>query len=333
MADDPQQDNRSLSRRFRRSGRTAGVSPDTLDPAVPSVAGARTAAVSGDLVETGEDDGAGLAERFAQADVADTGLVVDAETDEQLEKDRALWLDLAGAGSKLVMAAATGDLPSMVDQASALVGALLDVQDTQARLLQSIDENVKLLVAEPFKDGCLQLEAARRAAGRSEPTPEHVAKAVKHVETAQERFFTARTLVSEPMDQVVVELHIAVTNLILNDPEETQHWLNEAYGKAWRKAHELAEQTGNTKVIKGHGIAQAATAYFTLGASAVYLAGKKVKRSYSSKHAQEALRGVLPLVRCIAMLHVASGGGSGDYPVLELHRVKRASYELVAVAL
>ena len=101
------------------------------------------------------------------------------------------------------------------------------------------------------------------------------------------------------MDLAVVQMHIALTYLLLNDLEESQHWLNEAYAKAVPMARELAEHTGNTKVIKGRGIAQAAAAYATFGASAAYLAVKKVRRTYSNKRAQEGLRGVLPLVRCV----------------------------------
>jgi hypothetical protein len=281
------------------------------------------------MAESSVGDGRGLASRFRRIEPVDAGLAGEPDAEVQREKDKVLWLDLARAGTQLALAAATGDLSKVVGEASLLVGALLDVQDAQVRLLKSIDDNVKLLVAEPFEDGCLQLQTARRYVERSPQTSDPVAKAVKHVETAQDRFYTARTLVTEPMDQVVVELHIAVTYLLLNDQGETQHWLAQAYGKAWQQAHELAEKTGNTKVIKGRGIAQAATAYFTLGASAVYLAGKKVKRTHSNKRAQDGLRGVLPLVRCIASLHVASGGDPTECPALELVQVKKDSYELV----
>jgi hypothetical protein len=84
-------------------------------------------------------------------------------------------------------------------------------------------------------------------------------------------------------------------------------------------------------VIKGHGIAQAAMAYMTMGASVAYLAVKKVRRTHSSKRAQEALRGVLPLVTCVASLHIASGGDATELPGLDLIQVKKNQCELVAV--
>jgi hypothetical protein len=166
---------------------------------------------------------------------------------------------------------------------------------------------------------------------RPELSAELVEKAAKHVETAQERFYTARTHVTEPIGQAVVEMHIALTYFLLNDRVEAQHWLNEAYVKATLKAHELAQKTGNTKVIKGKGIVQAATAYMTIGASAAYLAAKKVKRSYANKHAQEGLRGILPLVACIASLHAAIGGDLSKLPALELREMNKNTYELVEV--
>jgi len=285
------------------------------------------------MADGSDGDSRGLVKRFRRAEKVDGAFDGGATADVQLEKDNARWVELAGAGSQLALAAATGDLSKFVDQASHLVGALLEVQDAQARLLQSIDENVKLLIAEPFKDGCLQLDTARRLIGRAEPSSDVIDKAAKHVETAQERFYTASTLVTESIDLAVVQMHIALTYLLLNDLLESQHWLNQAYGGAAQTAKELAEQTGNTKVIKGKGIAQAATAYATLGASAAYLAVKKVRRSYSNKRAQEGLRGVLPLVRCVVALHVASGGDPAELPALDLVQIKKDQYELVEVSL
>ena len=167
-----------------------------------------------------------------------------------------------------------------------------------------------------------------------EPSPGVIDKAAKHVDTAQDRFYTASTLVTEPMDLALVQMHIALTYLLLNDLEVSQHWLNQAYGKAVPMARQPAEQTGNTKVIKGTGIAQAAAAYATFGASAAYLAVKKVRRTYSNKRAQEGLRGgVLPLVRCVVALHVSSGGDPSELPALDLVQVKRDQHELVEVPL
>ena len=97
------------------------------------------------------------------------------------------------------------------------------------------------------------------------------------------------------------------------------------------KAHELAEKTGNTKVIKGRGITQAATASLTLGASAAYLAVKKVMRTRSNTQAQDGFRVVLPLVGCIASLHTASGADPGELPALQLIQTKNDQYELVEV--
>jgi hypothetical protein len=163
------------------------------------------------MAERSDGEGRGMVKRFRRAEKIDGAFDSEISPDAQVEKDNDLWAGLAGAGTQLAIAAATGDLSKFVELASHVVGAMLAVQEAQERLLQSIDENVKLLIAEPFKDGCLQLETARRYVARPEPTPDLVDKAAQHAETAQERFHTASTLVTEPMDQAVVEMHIALT--------------------------------------------------------------------------------------------------------------------------
>ena len=60
---------------------------------------------------------------------------------------------------------------------------------------------------------------------------------------------------------------------------------------------------------------------------------KKVRRTYSNKRAQEGLRGVLPLVRCVVVLHVASGGDPSELPALDLVQIKKDQFELVEVQL
>ncbi len=99
------------------------------------------------------------------------------------------------------------------------------------------------------------------------------------------------------------------------------------------KAQELAAQTGSTKVIKGKGVLQAELAMLTYGASAAYLAAKKVKQVRSNKRAQDGLRGVLPLVRCIASPHEASGADPGELPALQLIETKKDQYELIEVTI
>ena len=84
-------------------------------------------------------------------------------------------------------------------------------------------------------------------------------------------------------------------------------------------------------MIKGTGITQAATAYLTLGASAAYLAVKKIKRTRSNTQAQDGLRVVLPLISCIAALHTASGADPGELLALQLIATANDEYELAEV--
>jgi len=269
-----------------------------------------------------QDDRRGLRMRFRQVEKATDAYT--AVSAVQLEEDTARWIELAEAGSKLAFAVGKGDVGALTQPARELVRALLDVEEAQARLLQSIDENVKLLRDGPFKTGRLYLTEANRLIDSPE-------RSVKFVEKAQEQFYQAHSLATEPIDQATVEMHIALSAILLGQPEDSRHWLAQAYSKAVLKAHELAEKTGNTKVIKGTGITQAATAYLTLGASAAYLAVKKIKRTRSNTHAQDGLRVVLPLIGCIAALHTASGADPGELPALQLIATANDEYELAEV--
>ncbi len=265
----------------------------------------------------------GLARRFRGVEGVTKALETSV-SDDQLEEDSARWLDLAQAGGLLALAAARGDVDGLTAPAGALVRALLDVEEAQARLLQSIDENVKLLRDGPFKTGRLYL----REANRLVESPE---RSVQFVERAQEQFYQAHALATEPMDLATVEVHIALAFILLGQSLDARHWLEQAYAKAALKAYDLAKETGNTKVIKGKGIIQAQAAYLTLGASAVYLGMKKVKRTRSNNRAQNGLREVLPLVSCIASLHTDTGAGDAELPALRLIQVKKDQYELVEV--
>jgi len=274
--------------------------------------------------EDPDDGGSRWSKRFRKVSEA-TDAFDEPSSDDQLAFDTERWLELGKAGGKLAIAAAKGDVKGLTAPTGDLIRAMLDVEEAQARLLESIDENVKLLKDGPFKTGRLYLREAHRLV----ESPE---RSEQFVERAQEQFYAAHALASEPMDQAAVEMHIALAAILLGHPDDSRHWLVQAYEKTAFKAHELAEDTGNTKVIKGRGITQAATAYMTLGASAAYLAAKKIKRSRSNNRAQEGLRGVLPLISCIASLHAASGADAAELPALELVKVKKDQYELVEVA-
>ena len=191
-------------------------------------------------------------------EAADTYEVMSAD---QLEEDSARWVDLAQAGTHLALAVAKGDTSALTEPAGALVRALLDVEDAQSRLLKSIDDNVRLLRDGPFKTGRLYLREAHRLADspeRSEKFVERGAGAVLRGPRGSQRspWIGLRSRCTSPGRDSA------------GATERRRHWLGEAYAKAAFQARELADETGNTKVIRGRGIAQAATAYLTMGTSA-----------------------------------------------------------------
>ena len=252
-----------------------------------------------------QDDRRGLRMRFRQVEKATDAYT--AVSAVQLEEDTARWIELAEAGSKLAFAVGKGDVGALTQPARELARAPLDVEAAQARLLQSIDENAELLRDGPFKTGRLYLIEANRLIDSPE-------RSVKFVERAQEQFYQAHSLATEPIDQADGrDAHRPFRRFSLGQPEDSRHWLAQAYSKAVLKAHELAEKTGNTKVIKGTGITQAATRVPSPSAPALRTSRtKKIKRTRSNTHAQDGLRVVLPLIGCIAaVLHTAGGADPG----------------------
>jgi hypothetical protein len=281
-------------------------------------------------VRVGKDDAnQGWSNRFRRADEAaetfdsTTGTLSDEEkAREHVKDDETRWGDIALAGGRFALAAATGDLGTMSEETGDLFKAVLDVEDAQTRLLQTIDENVQALRDGPFKTGRFYLKEAHRHVGSPE-------KSAREIQNAQDEFIKAHELTEDPIAQSGVEMFIALTYFLLSEFDDARYWLEQAYAKAGTKAHDLAVETGNTKVVKGKGILQAQLAVLTYGASAAYLAAKKVRKKRSSNRAMEELKAVLPLVNCIASLHAASGAAPEELPVLELKMIKKGHYELV----
>ena len=104
---------------------------------------------------------------------------------------------------------------------------------------------MKLLRDGPFKTGRLYLTEANRLIDNP--------RALRQVRrtAAQEQFYQAHSLATEPIDQATVEMHIAIATILLGEPEDSRHWLAQAYSKAVLKARGLAEETGDAKVVKG----------------------------------------------------------------------------------
>lgn len=268
------------------------------------------------MVDMSKSDGSAStwAQRFER--VKDATEVIDAISDGQGEDDAKRWVAIGGAGLQLALAATTGNYGELVQ-------TVLAVEEAQTRLLQSIDENVKLLVEGPFKTGRIFLAEAYEVV----ETPE---RSAQFVEKAQAKFIEASALATEPMDQAAVEMHIAVTFILLGHSADSRRWLESAYEKTAPKVIELAKQTGNTKVMKGSSTKW--TLLITGVYGAAWLAVKKFKGIRRDKRAQDGLRELLPFLNCVAALHTASGGDPVELPAVELIEVKKGQYEMVEVS-
>lgn len=264
-----------------------------------------------------------FSERFKKVD--DVLVTTDAVlSEEQIEEDGSRWAAIARSGADLAFAASRGDVNplNLLVPATAFYRAVLDVEEAQARLLRSIDENVKLLVAEPFKTGRTYL----RRAFQSVDDPE---RSKDYLEDAKRKFYEAHSLTTEPMDEAAVQMHLAICYFLLGYQDDARAMVESAYEKTAALVIELAERTGNTKVLTTSAKWTLLLTGFYGGAILLY---KKFKRSRRDRAAQEALRETLPFLHCLAVLHTATGGDADELPAVELLEVSKDQYELVEVA-
>jgi hypothetical protein len=252
--------------------------------------------------------------------------------DAQSERDVGLWINLASMGNQWARALATSNVFSMTELGLGLVKSLLDIEQAQMRALRSIDENVRLLRDGPASTGRILLEQAQHA---TDPNRAH-----RFVERANEKFYDALPLASDEREKVVVKMHIGVTALLLGQRDEAQRWLNEAYMETVGEVVALASQTGTVKVIENK------KSYLGLAVGGLYfVAYKKLKKRRSagtkseselsfSNRSEGALRELLPVVMCLAVIHNAAllDEEADGLPALKLEEgEKKRTYQLVEV--
>lgn len=264
-----------------------------------------------------------FAERFSSVEDAVEG-TEGLLTEEQIEADGVRWEAIARSSAEFAVALGRGGTNplSLIDPATALYRAVLDVEDAQARLLRAIDKNVKLLVDEPFRTG-------RTFVRRAFDKVDHPERSTEYLCKAQDKFYEAQSLATEPLDESVVEMHLAIVYFLRGYVEDGQELIESAYQKVAAQVIELAERTGNTKVLTtGAKWSLLLTGFY----GAAYLAIKKFKNQKRDKGAQQALREILPLLNCLAELHTSTGARADELLAVELVEVSRDRFELVEVA-
>lgn len=246
--------------------------------------------------------------------------------------DAAVWLNLAHRANQWAQALSTGNVYSMTDLGLGLVRSLLDIEQAQMRALRSVERNTRMLLEGPAKTGRILLEQAQLA--------ERPERARDLINEANKRFYDALPLASEPRDAVVVKMHLGVTALLLDHRDEARRWIGETYRDVGQEVVSLAHQSGNVSVKVFENKKDVAW-FLAFGAGFVIHKKRKNRRRRNqasptelsvSKKSEDALRELLPVLHCLAIIHNAAlvDQGTARLPALRLEPAGKA-FRLVEV--
>jgi hypothetical protein len=283
----------------------------------------RAKGVAGDALSQLSNVGDKVQSKWRANVQSDPSLLVEHDSDSVDDPGSSFvvpWVDLAEAGVRVAVLAASNALGggALLDPAIALIRATIGIQDSQERLLASIESDVHLLRDGPFNTGRLFVQEASRVA-------DDATRATAFIERAQAKFYEAHDLTASPLDRAIVQMHIGLTGLLLGQLDDAEHWLHEAYLSTTRVAQAMAEKTGNTKVLKSKWSVAAAAYMYPVG---LVMAARKRQKVRQDELAMRGLRQVLPLVDSIASLHNGIPGPAEHLPVMRLIEVGEDRFAL-----
>ncbi|HEY6480908.1 MAG TPA: hypothetical protein VIZ00_12815 [Streptosporangiaceae bacterium] len=197
------------------------------------------------------------------------------------------WRGLAGATAAFALA--RSGVPG-AESALGLVRALYDIEDDQARMLNSIQRDVALLRKGPFLAARLLLSEAARM-GPADPEYQRM------LGGAKDKLYEAAPLAATVQDRAVVELNLGLVWLALGRPNDARHWLQQSYQSARIVIDTLAKQSGDVKVLHSRWSTAALTYLYPVG---VFVLPAKLKKIWDAERARDAIQSFLPFLRCVA---------------------------------
>jgi hypothetical protein len=225
------------------------------------------------------------------------------------------WSGLANA----VTAYAVG--LSGVPAGGELLGVLRAVsgsENAQDRLLKKLDAKVDALVRGPYNTGrTLLLEAQRHGERGQTDRPT--------IERARDAFFTAHGQAASVQSRALVEYHLGVTLLLLDQQDDAIFWLSQSHASAAAVVYELARQAADVDLSAG----TLAAAVALLGPAGIL--GAKVKKLVVAERVREVLEDFIPFVGCAARSHNCLVDPSQRLPELELVATDGGRFELESV--
>lgn len=210
-----------------------------------------------------------------------------------------------------------------VDAVVDLLHALHRVQDDQAAMLRSIQEDVELLRTAAYNSAQLLVSEAARVG----PADDHYAT---YLDQATLSLFQALASCSSLEEQAVVQFHLGVAYLLLERRADAQHWLLQSCTTGRQVLEDLTSRADDTHVIHHKAtaglaaLASIAAAPVALPADIALLMKKHRKRALS-KDAASALERLVPSVNA----SIACLNALGAAPPVPLLAVRRSHRELV----
>jgi hypothetical protein len=146
---------------------------------------------------------------------------------------------------------------------------------------------------------------------------------------AMELFFTAHGQAASVQSRALVEYHIGLTSLLLDQRGDAIHWLAQSHGSATAVVSELAERASDIKVLHSAGSVAAVASIYPAG---IVVLGMKFKKMVAAEQFRDVLVGFIPFVQCAALSHNCLVDEPRHLPVLTLTTAEEGQYELASVS-
>ncbi|MDW3214767.1 MAG: hypothetical protein R8G01_12255 [Ilumatobacteraceae bacterium] len=214
------------------------------------------------------------------------------------------WLRIARFTA---VAAATNSPGPMIVVGFDVLQSLAGIEDEQARLLASIEEQVEILRTGPFLVGRDLVEEAARS--------EDPQRQKELLVDALEQLRLARRHTKSVAEQGVVEAQLGYVQFLLDNRSEARYWWTEAHKHLSSEVERLIEEASDIKVFKSRRSATAVVYFYPAG---IFVIAKKIRKVQRAERARLALAELQPVLTGLSQSLLAADGESlGSYEITQ----------------